>query len=124
MSKPPLNDVEGDSLLTGFHRESMPKRPPVQSCIIVSPPRTISEFEFDPRAASQFTQQCHFGGGLARRKGKPPLIVAFSAQTLGSKPIGRPDWNFLLVRPVMPGSSGVLPAPWLRSVIPLDVVSQ
>ena len=37
MSKPPLNDVEEGSLLTGFCRERMPKRPPVQSCIIVSP---------------------------------------------------------------------------------------
>jgi hypothetical protein len=45
MSKPPLNDVEGDFLLTGFHRERKPERHPVQSCIIVSPPRAISEFE-------------------------------------------------------------------------------
>src|SRR5580704_18631260 len=62
----------------------------------------------------------YFGGGLASRYGRPPLILGFSAHTFRSKPAGRPDWNCAVVMPVIPDDDPV-PTP---TSVPLVVVSQ
>jgi hypothetical protein len=65
-----------------------------------------------------------YGGGLAIRYGYPLLIEAFCAQIVGSKPEGRPDFICASVSPVIPGSFGTLPAPWLGLLMPLVSRSQ
>ena len=58
------------------------------------------------------------------RYGKPPLMVALSAQIEGLNPNGKPDASCALVFPVMPLSLVTPPAPSEVLVMPLVLVSQ
>jgi len=59
------------------------------------------------------------GRQIGEEIGEAVVDVGFLAPMLGSKPAGRPDWNCAVVRPVIPRSLAMLPAPWLGLVIPL-----